>query len=47
MNGLTQLMLWPLLRKRCILYIESSAIANQAALEKNLSLLKVLLFLSL
>ena len=49
MNGLTQLMLYPLLRRRCILYKDSSVyfifIANQAALGKNL--LKVLLFLSL
>ena len=45
MNGLTQLMIQSLLRKRCILYVESSVFffvlfmlnqeKNQAALEKN------------
>ena len=45
MNGLTQLMIQSLLRKRCILYVESSVAffvlfmlnqeKNQAALEKN------------
>ena len=49
MNGLTQLMLYLLLRRRCISYKDSSVyfifITNQAALGKNF--LKVLLFLSL
>ena len=53
MNGLTQLMVYSLLGKISILQIESSVlfffmlfiiIANQAALEKTLSLLKALFF---
>ena len=49
MNGLTQLMVEPLLLKRSIegsvLFCSCYTYANQAALEKTLPLLKALLFL--
>ena len=53
MNGLAQLMVQPLLQKKMYIiyrkfcFVHVIFIANQATLEKTLSLLKVLLFLSL